>query len=67
MRIKPIRFTCRLDFGIADVHSLTAADRRELRDFIKEALECWGGQRHPEDWLFRSLDKVVVTGIERKS
>lgn len=39
--------------------------RRELSWFIKEALECWGEQRNPDDWLFDSLEEVVVKKIER--
>jgi hypothetical protein len=37
----------------------------ELRRFIKDALESWGGQRHPDDHLFGSLDKVRVGKFER--
>lgn len=33
--------------------------------FVKDALECWGGQRHPDDWLFDSLESVVVKNIHR--
>lgn len=25
---------------------------KELKTYIKEALGCWGGQRHPDDPLF---------------
>lgn len=34
--------------------------RTEMREFIIEALECWGGQRHPDDHLFGSLKNVKV-------
>ncbi len=33
----------------------------ELRAFICDALETWGGQRHPDDPVFCSLDSVRVT------
>lgn len=26
--------------------------KTDVRDFIREAVQCWGGQRHPEDELF---------------
>lgn len=39
----------------------------EFKEFVKDALECWGGQRHPEDWLFSSLDKVKIKKVEVRS
>lgn len=40
----------------------------QIRDFIIEALEAWGGQFHPDDPLFGSLERVGVKSIrERKS
>ncbi len=36
---------------------------REFREFVEDALESWGGQRHPDDWLFNSLQNVKVLGI----
>lgn len=41
-------------------------DRKELFEFIVDALESWGGQRHPEDWLFGSLEKVRVLNLKRR-
>ena len=40
-------------------------ERYEFEDFVKDALESWGGQRHPDDWLFDSLENVVVADIKR--
>lgn len=37
--------------------------KAELRAFIQAALETWGGQRHPDDHLFSSLEKVKITYI----
>jgi hypothetical protein len=31
------------------------ASRRDVKDFIIDALEGWGGQLHPDDPLFESL------------
>lgn len=31
-----------------------------VREFIIDALETWGGQKHPNDELFGSLEKVKV-------
>jgi hypothetical protein len=28
----------------------------ELNDFVDDALSTWGGQRHPDDHLFSSID-----------
>lgn len=33
----------------------------EIREFITSELECAGGNRHPSDPLFESLDKVKVS------
>ena len=32
----------------------------ELRNYIKEAIECWGGQLHPADPLFNLRGCVKV-------
>jgi hypothetical protein len=36
------------------------ATRTEVRDFVREAVECWGGQLHPDDPFFNLRDKVTV-------
>jgi hypothetical protein len=41
--------------------------RTELREFIKTELEAGGGNRHPEDPLFRSLSNVTVKFEPRKT
>lgn len=33
---------------------------REMADYIREAVKCWGGSFHPDDPLFH-LDKAQVT------
>lgn len=38
----------------------------EIKVFVKNALEAWGGQRHPDDWLFDSLEHVKVVSITEK-
>jgi hypothetical protein len=40
-----------------------APSRAYLRRFVKDALETWGGQKHPEDELFHSLGQVSVKAI----
>ena len=37
-----------------------------LRSFIADALECWGGQKHPADELFGSLERVNATLLREK-
>jgi hypothetical protein len=49
--------------GLAGSPSLSAADRHELIRYITQALETWGGQRDPNDWLRGSLDDVKVIGL----
>ena len=41
--------------GLPDVTST------EIAAFVADALSTWGGQRHPEDPLFNSLDVRSVT------
>lgn len=31
------------------------ADKNDIAEFVVDALESWGGQRHPNDPLFSSL------------
>lgn len=42
-----------------------AATKAEIEEFIVEALRTWGGQRHPDDPLFHSLERVRVTWVPR--
>ena len=42
-----------------EVHE--AVELSYLKSFIKDALESWGGQFHPNDELFESLEKVQTT------
>jgi hypothetical protein len=37
------------------------ADFADIRDFITTELECSGGNRHPDDPLFHSLQNVHVS------
>lgn len=32
----------------------------ELKDFVDDALSTWGGQRHPDDHLFDSINVALV-------
>jgi hypothetical protein len=59
MRTNNIRAIVLFDLpGICNPH--------EVADFITDALETWGGQRHPEDPLFNSLSvKKVSVGRVR--
>lgn len=34
-----------------------------VKDYIRNALKAWGGQRHPDDPLFDGL-KVTITAIK---
>lgn len=39
----------------------------QVRQFIIHALESWGGQFHPDDPLFGSLEDVRVSGIKENA
>jgi len=60
------RFTCLITFEIENVQVIDSRDRRMIKEFIKDALESWGGQRPPEDWLFDSLEHVTVGQVVKK-
>lgn len=32
----------------------------ELAEYVAEAIQSWGGQRHPDDWLFSGLNVTSV-------
>lgn len=51
--------------GIDDLPDHREERREELRDYIADALEGWGGQRRPNDWLFGSLEHVDVGSITK--
>jgi hypothetical protein len=46
-------------------YAINKNNLREFKVFVTDALEAWGGQRHPEDWLFGSLENVKVRQLER--
>ena len=57
-------FTTTITFDIIGVHgALMNADKAELRAFITDALQTFGGSRRPDDWLFDSLEHVKVSNI----
>jgi hypothetical protein len=37
--------------------------KRELRSHIVDAVETWGGQRHPDDLLFDGIQKATTSGV----
>jgi hypothetical protein len=39
----------------------------DAKDYILEAAETWGGQRHPDDSFFNMHGKVKVTRITKKA
>lgn len=41
--------------------------KQNLRNHIVDAVESWGGQRHPDDLLFDGVAKVVVGGILKEN
>lgn len=60
------KFEVTVRFELDDLGGLSWEDRRELFEFMVDALESWGGQRHPNDWLFGSLEKVRVLNLKRR-
>lgn len=38
------------------IHTPSGVEQDEIASFVEDALSSWGGQRHPGDPLFRSLD-----------
>lgn len=47
MREKPNRVRMSIEFDMPKTYT-----RREVKAYMKEAIETWGGQRHPDDELF---------------
>ena len=41
--------------------------RGDLRQYVKEAVECWGGQFHPDDPLFNGVELVTTRIIREKA
>lgn len=60
------KFTMTVNFELEHENKLSSFEKSELRIFVMDALECWGGQRHPHDWLFRSLNNVKVLNLEER-
>jgi hypothetical protein len=58
------RFKMEVRFEL-DASNLTSDEAEELCGFVMDALEAWGGQRHPDDWLFGSLENVHVKQLEQ--
>lgn len=45
----------------------TAPSTRMVQSYIREAVDTWGGQYHPDDLLFASnITKVTVSPIKDK-
>lgn len=38
----------------------SSVSRSELREYLKDAIESWGGQRHPYDHLFNTIKNTTV-------
>lgn len=54
-----MKFKTEITFELASL-GLTSRQKLELKVFIIDALESWGGQFRPDDWLFDSLENVHV-------
>ena len=37
---------------------------RDLLDYVRDAVDCWGGQRHPDDPLFYSNKNTSAQVVE---
>ena len=35
-----------------------------LKSYIRSALRAWGGQRHPNDWVFNNVKKVTFGKVK---
>ena len=54
MKLRPgIRYSLNVEFEVE-----LPVEYAEVKEFIKDALEAWGGQFHPNEPLFGSLEKV---------
>jgi hypothetical protein len=42
------------------------ASKRATCDHIKDAVECWGGQYHPDDPFFNLRRKVKINIIKKE-
>jgi hypothetical protein len=49
----------------AQISHLEDEDLKELAAYCRDALESWGGQRRPDDWLFGGV-KVKSVQIGKK-
>lgn len=49
------KVTATIKFEVGD-----CVGRADMRVFIKDALESWGGEFHPDDPLFVSFERVTV-------
>lgn len=60
-----MKYQATLSFDIL-YEKLSPAEKAELREYIQEAVEIWGGQRHPDDWLFYPFKEksVKVTNLK---
>ena len=40
-----------------------------VKEYIKDAVDCWGGQRHPDDYLFTANwnNNVKVTSRRKRN
>lgn len=51
---------------ILEVKYPNSVSADEIKDYCQNALECWGGQRHPDDHLFNTVkvlkNKMRVLG-----
>lgn len=63
MNLKPgIQYKVEVTFKVNEIVSLA-----RVKGFIIDALEDWGGQLHPDDELFGSLEGVKVVRTLSKS
>jgi hypothetical protein len=61
MKRVQVTLTIDLAYPIKDI------GRRKLREHIEGAVECWGGQLHPDDPLFDGIQSVTTSGVTEVS
>lgn len=43
------------------------APKRYIAQYIREAVRVWGGQRHPDDYMFGNIKRVTCVRIENSN
>jgi ABC-type enterochelin transport system substrate-binding protein len=54
-------------YVLMTVEAPASVDKAELTEYIEDALDSWGGQRHPDDHLFNGVKPDVIILTKKKT